>query len=413
MDNSLTTDDLSWSLVDTIKQSPPIDVTAPYDTKSLAGKTILITGGASGFGAAFARKWAKHGSHIIIGDVNDSAGEELIAELRSLPGSSKHHYYQHCDVTSWEDQVSLFKMAARASPTRGIDAVVAGAGISEHGDVVSGAPGVFDNPAGLDSDSDSSPSPPPPLNILNVNLTGVMYTTHLALFWLPRNGGVSRLDLLDSPHPSDGNNQPIPIRDRHLLLVSSIAGLAPLPGQTEYTASKHGVLGLFRALRATSWTKGIRCNVLCPYFVDTPIVPWRGMALLAGGPKAQIEDVVDAATRLMADEGVVGRGLVIGGKQRVIRGRVVTVGDAGAEGEVLEEGNGEGGRGGIRSSPGAVWEVHAHDYEMVEVFVYRFVKILNMVRTVRGWVGTLKDLWGIYLGRRGRGKAIKAKKVVA
>lgn len=388
MNNSITTDDLSWSIVDTIKQSPPVDVTAPYDTKSLAGKTILITGGASGFGAAFARKWAKHGSHIIIGDVNDSAGEELIAELRSLPGSSKQHYYQHCDVIKWEDQVSLFKMAARASPTRGIDAVVAGAGISEHGDVASGAPGVFDNPAGLDSD-DSTPPPPPPLNVLNVNLTGVMYTTHLALFWLPHNGGVSRLDL-DTPTSDDQ----LPIRDRHLLLVSSIAGLAPLPGQTEYTASKHGVLGLFRSLRATSWTKGIRCNVLCPYFVDTPIVPWRGMCLLAGGPKAAIEDVVDAATRLMADESVVGRGLVIGGRQRVVGGRLVVL-DADSDTSEGEESD-----KGIRSPPGAVWEVHAHDYEMVEVFVYRFVKILNMVRAVRGWIGTLKDLWGIYLSRR-------------
>ena len=148
---------------------------------------------------------------------------------------------------------------------------------------------------------------------------------------------------------------------------------------------------------------------MCPYFVDTPIVPWRGMGLLAGGPKAEIEDVVDAATRLMADEGVVGRGLVIGGKQRVVGGRLVTLGDA--EGEILEREEEEGGRGVIRSPPGAVWEVHAHDYEMVEVFVYRFVKILNMVRTVRGWVGTLKDLWRIYLTRRG-GKAKRAKKVM-
>ncbi|KAK3495568.1 NAD(P)-binding protein [Neurospora crassa] len=402
MENSMVTDDLSWSIVDIIKQSPPVNVKAPYDTKSLAGKTILITGGASGFGAAFARKWAEHGSHIIIGDVNDSAGEDVIAELRSLPGSSKHHYYQHCDVTKWEDQVSLFKMAARASPTRGIDAVVASAGISEHGDVASGAPGVFDNPSDLDSDS--LPPPPPPLNVFNVNLTGVMYTTHLALFWLPRNGGVSRLDLQDDTTAADDGR---PIRDRHLLLVSSIAGLAPLPGQTEYTASKHGVLGLFRSLRATSWTKGIRCNVLCPYFVDTPIVPWRALALLAGGPKADIEDVVDAATRLMADEKVVGRGLLIGGRQRVVGGKLVVVDDAEyAEGE---GGDGDGNRE-IRNSPSAVWEVHAHDYEMVEVFVYRFVKVLNMVRTVRGWVETLKDLWAIYLSRgRGGGRAAKAK----
>ena len=47
-----------YNIVETIKQSPPLDPTAPYDEASgLAGKTIVITGGASGFGAAFARRW--------------------------------------------------------------------------------------------------------------------------------------------------------------------------------------------------------------------------------------------------------------------------------------------------------------------------------------------------------------------
>ncbi|KAK0656789.1 hypothetical protein B0T16DRAFT_307213, partial [Cercophora newfieldiana] len=349
-----TEDDPSWSAIDMAKISRPVDVDSPYSTVNLAGKTILITGGASGFGAAFARHWAKHGAHIILGDVNDAAGEQLAAELRALPGSSGHHHYGHCDVRSWNDQVALFKLAASVSPTSGIDAVVAGAGIVELTDAATG--NVFDLPRGLDRDS----PPPPPLNVLAVNLTGVMYTSHLALFWLRRNG--------------EG-------RDRHLLLVSSIAGVAPLPGQTEYTVSKHAVMGLFRAMRGTSWRQGVRVNVLAPYFVETSLLPWQGMALLAGGVLGSVDDVVDAATRLMADESVVGRGLVIGPKGYVEQ--------VGGEGEEVQKVNGKG-----KGKEQAIWEIFAHDYQRVDVFVWRYLAMLNAAKRVRGWVGTVKDLLG-------------------
>ncbi|KAK4189763.1 putative dehydrogenase [Podospora australis] len=359
---SVDNDDGSWSVVEKIKQSPPIDLTKPYDTASLAGKTILITGGASGFGAAFARHWAAHGSHIIIGDVNDAAGEELVAELRSSSSSSKtqHFYYQHCDVTSWEQQVSLFKFAVQASPTGGIDGVVAGAGIVDLGNE-------FDTPRRLDVDS----PPPPPLKVINVNVMGVMYTTHLALYYLPRNGTRS------------GTDQQT--KDRHILLVSSIAGLAPLAGQTEYCASKHAVMGLFRSLRGTSWRRGVRVNVINPYFVDTALLPNAGLALLAGAPRGELKDVVDAATRLMADEEVVGRALVIGPKMRVVDG------DDG-EPRLVED-----GAAPENARQQAVWEIYGHDYARVDVFVYRYIAMLNVMKNAMGLMSTVKDLWGIYV----------------
>jgi NAD(P)-dependent dehydrogenase (short-subunit alcohol dehydrogenase family) len=364
------TDD-PWRAVDMVNQSPPVDCSKPYDTSTLAGKTILITGGASGFGAAFARHWARYGAHLIIGDVNDRAGEELVAELRSSSSPDQLILYQHCDVTSWTDQLALFKTAASSSPARSIDAVVAGAGIVERGDPVKPSPTstVFDLPHNLDSDT---PPPPPPLKVLAVNLTGVMYTTHLALYYLPRT----------KTHPGD----------RHLLLISSIAGLLPLPGQTEYTASKHAVMGLFRALRGTAWTRGIRVNVLNPYFVDTPLLPTAALALLAGGAKAELKDVVDAATRLMADEGIRGRALLVGPEVRVVDE------EAGAGGVRIVEG--EEGRKGERRQ--AVWEVYGHDYERVEVFVWRYLAVLNIMRGVRGWVGLVKDWLGICFGKRKR-----------
>jgi NAD(P)-dependent dehydrogenase (short-subunit alcohol dehydrogenase family) len=357
------TRDEPWSVADLVNQSPPVDCSKPYDTSTLAGKTILITGGASGFGAAFARHWAQHGAHLIIGDVRDRAGEALVAELRALPTTTPDQLitYQHCDVTSWTDQVALFNTATSLSPTGTLSAVVAGAGIVEKGDLLNPAPisTVFDLPPDL-----SSPScPPPPLKVLAVNLTGVMYTTHLALHHLPQNNNKTN-------------------SDRHLLLISSIAGVSPLPGQTEYTTSKHAVMGLFRALRGTAWlTKRVRVNALAPYFVDTPLLPAAGMALLAGGAKAELEDVVDAGTRLMADEGVRGRVLVVGPKLRVVD---------------------EDGGAGVRFVEGerrqAVWEIYGHDYDRVEVFVWRYLNALNLVRGPKGWLGMVRDMWGIYAG---------------
>ncbi|KAK4164206.1 putative dehydrogenase [Cladorrhinum sp. PSN259] len=351
--------DSSWSVVSQIKQSPPVDITKPYDTATLSGKSILVTGGASGFGAAFARHWAARGAHIFIGDVNDAAGEALVAELRS--SSSHHHAYFHCDVTSWSDQVSLFKSAIAASPTKGIDCVVAGAGIVD-------VANTFDTPQRGKGEDDAPVEPR--LKVIDVNLKGVMYTTHLGLYYLPRNGTVG-----------GGKDQ---ARDRHILMVSSVAGLMPLPSQTEYAASKHGVMGLFRSLRGTSWTRGVRVNVINPYFVETPLFSAGGRVLLAGAPKGEVEDVVDAATRLVADEGIVGRALVIGPKMRVVDGE-----DGYPKLDIEESQNGR---------TQAVWEVYGNDYERVETFLWRYIGLLNLIKSVYGWKKTAMDWWKIFRG---------------
>ncbi|KAK3997019.1 putative dehydrogenase [Cladorrhinum sp. PSN332] len=380
------TSDSSWSVVEKIRQSPPVDVTKPYDTTTLSGKSILITGGASGFGAAFARHWAAHGSHIFIGDLNDAAGEELIAELRAISPSSSSstiHAYFHCDVTSWNDQVSLFKSAIAASPTGGIDCVVAGAGIV---DVENG----FDSPRKRD---DEDGPVEPKLKVIDVNFKGVMYTTHLGLYYLPRNGAAAAAagddnDLVETKKKKKA-------RDRHILLVSSVAGIMPLPSQTEYSASKHAVMGMFRTLRGTSWLKGIRVNVINPYFVETPLLTFGGRVLLAGAPKGEVEDVVDAATRLVADEEIVGRALMIGPKMKV-----AFDGEDGTP--VLDLDQQEG------SETRAVWEIYGHDYEQVETFVWRYLTMLNAAKSVYGWKKTAREWWAIFTG--GSGQQQKKKK---
>lgn len=56
--------------------------------------------------------------------------------------------------------------------------------------------------------------------------------------------------------------------------------------------------------------------MICPYFIDTPLIPVIARIGLAGGATGRPEDVVDAATRLMADTRIIGRALVIGPKVR-------------------------------------------------------------------------------------------------
>jgi short chain dehydrogenase len=159
-------------------------------------------------------------------------------------------------------------------------------------------------------------------------------------------------------------------------LIGSVASLAPVAGQVLYGVSKHGVLGLFRCLRATAFASGIRVNMLCPYFIDTPIIPVLGRVVLAGGSMGKPEDVVDAGTRMMADIRIVGRALVVGPK--------VTV-HADNDMQLVPQTDKSG-------KEIAVWEAYADDFEENEVFNSRFVRMLNAVEKARGWSGWAYDI---------------------
>ena len=287
-----------YNVVDKIGQSPRLSASqlsvTVADVNFLRDKTIVITGGASGFGAGFLRRWAAAGANVIIGDINVEKGDQVVREARKRTGNENLHFF-HCDVTDWQSQVSFFKNAVKVSPHGGLDMVVANAGIADPKEAI-------EQPQGIDA---AEPSPPN-LKVLDVNLKGVLYTAHLALWYLPRNPGS-----VPANKDSDaGRTQ----RDRHLVLMSSMAGLGPIPTQTLYATSKHAVVGLYRNLRATSFMHGVRTNLICPYWIDTPIVTTGARLLLAGGLIGKSEDVVEAATRFAADPSIVGRAVAVGPK---------------------------------------------------------------------------------------------------
>ncbi|MCJ1474574.1 hypothetical protein MMC13_003233 [Lambiella insularis] len=343
-----TSEKKKYPLVAQVKQSAPLEFSGPADDSWLKSKTILVTGGASGFGEGFVRRWAGAGATIVIGDINVSRGTQLAEQVKEDTGNANIHFL-HCDVTSWPSQVNLFKEAVRLSPHHGIDAVVANAGIAD-------TKLEFENPRDLDTES----PPPPNIDCLNVDLIGVLYTCHLSIFWLPRNPGSS---------PASPDVDPAKtLRDRHILLLGSVASLMPLPNQSLYGASKHAVVGLYRCLRSSVFVHGIRINILCPYFIDTAILNAGARMILAG----------EAGTRFAADPRIVGRALFIGPRLKV---------EEGEDGELLLT-----EREGIESK--AIWEVYPTDFADSEVFQRRMVGILNRVTEIRGWIGWGKDVVG-------------------
>ncbi|KAK8140029.1 hypothetical protein PG984_000095 [Apiospora sp. TS-2023a] len=368
------------NVVPLIRQSRPIDITQPVQSDDVRGRTILITGGASGFGAAFARHWARHGAHVIVGDIQDAAGEAQAAERRTTPGASPHQHYRHCDVASWESQAAFFRDAVALSPHGGIDAVVANAGIADTDFAFCRAQ---DKKNEANGDVGGPGPAKPNLGCLEVNLIGVAYTAHLAMYWLSRNPGSSPNDLGKPRTPGH-------LRDRHLLLLGSVASLWPVALSTQYATSKHAVLGLFRSLRGVAgWQFGIRINMLCPYIIATPIFPPIARLALAGSAGGTVDAVVEAGTRFMANTSIVGRALVVGPKVRVKEDNEVIEVTELLQGTDVPTGSSSGGEG---SRVASSWEVYAYDYELVDMSNRRILKMLNQIEAMRGWAGFSRDI---------------------
>lgn len=91
----------------------------------------------------------------------------------------------------------------------------------------------------------------PRLNVLNVNLTGVLYTVKLALFYFRKQHAANKGEALD----------------QNLILQGSLAGYLDLPGAIQYGASKYGLRGIMKNLRVTEHEHNIRVNYIAPWFV--------------------------------------------------------------------------------------------------------------------------------------------------
>ena len=260
---------------------PIADLEKPLDFSLLRNKTVLITGGVSGLGALMVIQFAQHGASVTAADVNEQLGKAFVQELSE---KGLHINFVHTDVTDWTSQIHAFKSAIAFGQRNRIDIVVAGAGVS----------GVWFVP---DKESPSLDKDPPlPVasdRAFDVNAKGVYYTCKLAQYYfaLP----VASEDVESSSY------------HKSLVVISSVAGYLEL-NNSDYTASKWAVRGMFRAERSRMEDNGHRINLIAPWVMDTPMA--KGLADVCrreGIPVGDPNHVTDAVVRCALDESICGR----------------------------------------------------------------------------------------------------------
>ena len=212
---------------------------------ALEGRTVLVTGGASGIGLATSVRFASEGADVVIADVAVEAGEKEAAALGAR--------FRRLDVSepaSWQELLG-------EEPR--IDIAHLNAGV---------VTGTFD---GFDSLTDEQYR-----RIMGVNVDGVVNGFRALPTVMAESGG-------------------------SIVVTASIAGIIPFPQDPIYTMTKHAVLGLARSLAPLMAPKGILVNAVCPGITDTPLLGESiGLLRGAGFPLVEADDVaaavVEAAT---------------------------------------------------------------------------------------------------------------------
>ncbi|KAH8689338.1 hypothetical protein BGW36DRAFT_307914 [Talaromyces proteolyticus] len=261
-----------------------VDCTVVPDLTKISGKSVVITGGAGGMGEEATRAFANAGAFVTFGDLNEEAGKHLEAEL--YPNAR----FVRCNVVDFESQKAMFKAAMEHSPSKTVDVAIANAGISKSdpvykGELINGEPQA------------------PDLATLDVNTTGVLYTCHLARFYFMKH------ELITG-------------RDRCLIVLSSTAGYADVPGRLIYMMSKFAARAVMRCLRRSTAYDGIRVCTLAPWFVETKLVTPEVMQVIKskGVKFANAADAAAAMIRIVSDTTINGRCFTIVNREEAVLG---------------------------------------------------------------------------------------------
>lgn len=197
----------------------------------LRGSTALVTGGASGLGAATARAVVEAGGRVVIADLNDEAGRALAAEL----GEAAR--FARCDVTSPGDVEAAAETARDQFGELRLAVGCAGVGWAQRTVGREGA-------APLDAFE----------KIVQINLVGMFNLLRLAAAAMVEN------------EPDAGGERGC------VVMTASIAAFDGQIGQTAYAASKGGVASMTLPAARDLASRGVRVNTIAPGLFDTPLL---------------------------------------------------------------------------------------------------------------------------------------------
>jgi 3-oxoacyl-[acyl-carrier protein] reductase len=187
----------------------------------LDGQTAVITGGAQGIGEAIARLFAHSGARVVIGDM-DSEGAEVVA--KSLRDDGHEAVAVRADVTSPDDVDALLRAAIDSFGR--LDVWVNNAGITRDATIRKMTLEDFDL-------------------VIDVHLKGTWLGTKAAAAVMREQGSGS------------------------IINMSSISGKVGMPGQTNYSAAKAGIVGLTKAAAKELGHLGVRVNAIQPGLIRT------------------------------------------------------------------------------------------------------------------------------------------------
>lgn len=210
----------------------------------MTGREVaIVSGGGSGIGRAVALRLAARGAIVGVLDRDAEGAAGTVARIVAAGGQAQA---LRADVSrSAEVETAVADFGAG---TDGLDTVVAAAGIARGGLVHCMSEDAWDQ-------------------VMDVNLKGTFLLARAAIPLVRKRGGGA------------------------FVAVGSDAGIMGAVAYGAYCASKHGVIGLIKAMALDYGAEGIRCNVVCPGFVDTPMAD-RIFSKAPEGTRAAFEKAV-------------------------------------------------------------------------------------------------------------------------
>ena len=197
----------------------------------LNGSSAVVTGGASGIGAAAARQLAAKGAKVVVADLQEDAGNAVADQIGGA--------FCKVDVTNTDDIINAVEMATSMGPLK---ALVNSAGIGWVQRTV-GKDGSYDSAANLEAFQ----------RVININLIGTFDCIRLGATAMSRN-------------------EPDEFGERGAICnLASVAAFDGQIGQASYSASKGGVVGMTLPIARDLAAVGVRVNTVAPGLIDTPI----------------------------------------------------------------------------------------------------------------------------------------------